>query len=170
MIARLALRPVLRDDARAFVDVHHRHNDPPVGWLFGCGLFIGDELVSVVMAGRPDARPYNDGVTMEVSRCCTLGQKNAASRLYGAVLRAGAALGYRRAFTYTLAEEPGTSLRAAGWREDAQLPARASERKGRYVSDLFGTPTRPEGPKVRWVIYMDERGVRHSPPVIARAS
>jgi hypothetical protein len=157
---KLELRPVIRDVARAFVDLQHRHNDPPEGWLFGCGLWRGDELVSVAMAGRPGARAYQDGVTFEVTRVCTLGQRNACSRLYGAIVRAGAALGYRRAFTYTLQSEPGTSLRAAGWTLDAELPARPSERKARYVTDLFGTPTRPEEAKLRWVIYLDERGSR----------
>lgn len=157
---KLEVRPVIRDIARAFVVAHHRHNDAPESWLFGTGLWAGAELVSVVMAGRPVARAYQDGTTLEVTRVCTLGQRNAASRLYGRVLRVAAALGYRRAVTYTLAEEPGTSLRAAGWTCDADLPARPTERKGRYVADLFGEQTRPEGAKRRWVIYLNEHGVR----------
>jgi hypothetical protein len=44
--------------------------------------------------------------------------------LYGACWRAARALGYRRAITYIEGDEPGTSLRAAGWLLVAQLPAR----------------------------------------------
>jgi hypothetical protein len=51
-----------------------------------------------------------------VTRCCTDGAANACSLLYGACWRAARALGYRRLVTYTLTTEPGTSLRAAGWR------------------------------------------------------
>jgi hypothetical protein len=42
--------------------------------------------------------------------------------LYSAVRRAAVAMGYppHRVFTYTLASEPGTSLRAAGWHLDAE--------------------------------------------------
>jgi hypothetical protein len=40
----------------------------------------------------------------------------ACSALYAACWRAARALGYRRLVTYTLNTEPGTSLRAAGWR------------------------------------------------------
>jgi hypothetical protein len=36
--------------------------------------------------------------------------------LYGAAWRAVKALGYKRLVTYTLPEEGGASLRAAGWR------------------------------------------------------
>nr|WP_216624795.1 XF1762 family protein [Paenibacillus foliorum] len=53
---------------------------------------------------------------MEVIRCCTDGTKNAASKLYAAAWHAARAMGYRRLVTYTLIEEPGTSLRAAGWK------------------------------------------------------
>ena len=74
----------------------------------------------------PSAAPYrrhlDDGRTLEVTRCCTDGAKNAASMLYGAAWRATKALGYRRLITYTLAEEPGTSLRAAGWTVVAESP------------------------------------------------
>jgi hypothetical protein len=61
------------------------------------------------------ARHLDNGWTLEVTRCTTNGTKNAASLLYGAAWRATKALGYRRLITYTLVEEPGTSLKAAGW-------------------------------------------------------
>jgi hypothetical protein len=42
--------------------------------------------------------------------------KNAASKLYGAAWRAAKAMGYKRLITYTLIEEEGTSLKAAGYK------------------------------------------------------
>jgi hypothetical protein len=113
----LALQPIDFAEACAFVGLHHRHHQPSVGWKFGIGVNDGEKVVGVVMVGRPVARMLDDGATLEVTRCCTDGTKRAASMLYGAAWRATKALGYGRLITYTLVEEPGTSLRAAGWRE-----------------------------------------------------
>ena len=113
----LALQPITFAEACAFVGLHHRHHRPSVGWKFGVAVNDGTRVVGVVMVGRPVARHLDNGYTLEVTRCCTDGTKHAASMLYGAAWRAAKALGYRRLITYTLVEEPGTSLRAAGWRE-----------------------------------------------------
>jgi hypothetical protein len=76
----------------------------------------GSTVVGVIVVGRPVARHLDNGLTLEVTRCCTDGTKNAASMLYGAAWRATKALGYQRLITYTLNTEPGTTLRAAGWK------------------------------------------------------
>jgi len=67
------------------------------------------------MVGRPIGRYLDDGLTLEVNRCCTDGTYNACSMLYGAACRAAKALGYKRIFTYTRESEPGTSLKASNW-------------------------------------------------------
>lgn len=113
----LELQPINFDEACAFVRRFHRHHNPSVGWKFGIAANDGEKVVGVVMVGRPVARHLDDGWVLEVTRCCTDGTKNAASMLYGAAWRAAKALGYKRLITYTLAEEPGTSLKAAGWKE-----------------------------------------------------
>jgi hypothetical protein len=74
--------------------------------------------------GRPVARHFDDGDTLEVCRVATDGAKNASSMLYGACQRVTFGLGYRRLITYTLATESGSSLRASGWSVIAQRPAR----------------------------------------------
>jgi hypothetical protein len=157
VVSRLRLRPVTRDVARAFVAQHHRHNGPPLGWVFGVGLELEGELVAVGMAGRPVARLLDDGCTLEITRCCTLGTKNAASMVYGALGRAAAALGYRRVVTYILEGEPGTSLRAAGFHE-VQLRSRgprardtwATPGRPRYQANLWGEAALPEAHRRRW--------------------
>ena len=103
-----------------FVSEHHRHHLPSVGWKFGIAVNDGSEVVGVIVVGRPVARNADDGWTAEVTRCCTDGTKNAASMLYGAAWRAAKAMGYRKLITYTLDTEPGTSLRAAGWKAIGQ--------------------------------------------------
>src|SRR5690348_6959823 len=112
----LSLQPITYAEACAFIREHHRHHLPPQGWKWGIAVNDGEQIVGVVTVGRPVARALDDGWTLEVTRCCTDGTKNAASMLYGAAWRAAKALGYRRLLTYTLAEEAGTSLVAAGYR------------------------------------------------------
>lgn len=137
----LRAAPITLKEARRWIAEHHRHNDPPQGWLWGCQAVSGDRRVGVVVVGRPVARHLDDGQTVEIIRCCTDGTPNACSFLYGRAKRAAIALGYQRIVTYTLGREPGASLRAAGFTEDAQLPPRAGWVRndgGRYVVDLFG--------------------------------
>ena len=118
--------PVTLREACAFIAEHHRHNKPPRGWKFGVGLQVNGQLVGVATAGRPIARHFDDGLTLEVNRTCTDGTRNANSMLYGAIWRAAKAMGYRRCITYTQADETGASLRAAGWVRVRQLAARKS--------------------------------------------
>ena len=103
------------DEANAFVAEKHRHHPPVVGHLFSIGAFMGQTLVGVVIVGRPVSRHRDDGLTAEVTRLCTDGTRNACSFLYGAAARAAFALGFTKIGTYTLPDEGGASLRAAGW-------------------------------------------------------
>ena len=104
------------DEANAFVEQLHRHHKPVVGHLFSIGAAYKDRIVGVAIVGRPVARLRDDGETVEVTRLCTDGTKNACSFLYGACARAAFSLGYHRIGTYILASEPGKSLAASGWR------------------------------------------------------
>lgn len=135
--------PVTFRQACAFIAEHHRHHKPPHGMKFCLGIAEDGELVGVATVGRPVARAYDDGLTLEVNRTCTIGTRNANSMLYGAAWRAAKALGYRRLITYTQAGESGASLRASGWRIVAELAPRPSwaesSRKLRAIRD-------PEGP------------------------
>ena len=110
------LGPIDFSNAAIFVGIHHRHNKPPVGHKFSIGCYDSKGLlVGVCMVGRPIGRYLDDGLTLEVNRCCTDGTKNACTMLYGAAQRAAAALGYKRIITYTLESENGSSLRASNW-------------------------------------------------------
>ena len=112
----LTLTPINLSDAGAFVARVHRHHKPPQGGLFAVAASAGEEIVGVAIIGRPVARMSADGWTAEVTRLATDGSRNCCSLLYAAAWRACRALGYRRLITYVLDTEPGTSLRAAGWR------------------------------------------------------
>jgi len=113
----LQLQPISYKEACEFIRQYHRHHLPPQGWKFGIAVNDGDKVVGVITVGRPVARHLDDGWTLEVTRNCTDGTKNAASMLYGAAWRAAKAMGYKRMITYILVEEEGTSVKAAGWKE-----------------------------------------------------
>lgn len=154
---RLELVPVTLGEARKFVALHHRHNKPPVGWKVGVGLALGGELVGVGILSRPVARKLatQEPRTIEITRVCTTGARNANSRLYGALCRAAAALGYTAAVTYTLEEESGASLRAAGFALEGPATTRADQTwdmpsRPRVQTNLLGEETIPMGPKLRW--------------------
>jgi hypothetical protein len=125
----LCVTPIDFAEANAFVSAYHRHHKPMPGVKFcvavsqksvrdlmPSGPVLVEKVVGVAMIGRPVARNSDDGFTLEVNRCATDGTKNACSMLYGAAWRAAKALGYRRLITYTLPQEGGASLRAAGWK------------------------------------------------------
>lgn len=151
--SRLYVRPMTLKAAARYVAEHHRHNRPPQGGLFAAGAMLGGQLVGVVIVGRPVARLLDDGQTAEVTRLCTNGQLNACSLLYGAAARAARALGYSKIITYILAEEPGTSLRASGWKSAAKVPAQKTwsrPSRDRVQINLLGEIQRPPQDKVRW--------------------
>lgn len=144
------LTPITLTEAQEFVRLHHRHNKAPQGHKFSIGLEKDGILIGVCIVGRPIARHNDDGLTAEVLRVCVLeGNPNANSKLYGAAVRACKAMGYTRIITYTLPEESGASLRAAGFVAEGMTRKRP---KG------WDTPSRhrdlpekyPEGRKIRW--------------------
>lgn len=112
----LYIQPIDFREACQFVQWHHRHHGPPQGHKFSLAVSDESGVRGVAIVGRPVARHFDDGLTLEVTRLCSDGARNACSMLYGAAWRAARALGYRRLVTYTLASEAGGSVRAAGWR------------------------------------------------------
>jgi hypothetical protein len=115
---------MMRDEANAYVERHHRHSRVVKGYRFALGAARGDELLGVAIVGRPVSRVLQDGWTVEALRVCTTGARNVCSFLYGACWRAARALGYLRMVTYNLRSESGASLRAAGARIVSDVPAR----------------------------------------------
>ena len=110
----MRVTPIELSEANAFVSKFHRHHKPVVGHKFSIAV-SNDVVCGVAIVGRPVSRHLDNGLTLEVNRCCTDGTRNACSMLYSAAWKAAKALGYMRLITYTLPEEGGASLRGAGW-------------------------------------------------------
>lgn len=137
--------PISLKAANQFVEQHHRHHKPTVGHKFSIGLQSSNQLIGVVIVGRPVARGSDDGLTIEVARLCTNGVKNACSMLYQAAARAAKELGYKKIQTYILDDEIGTSLKACGWQMETLT-------KGGQWKHTHGTRNNnyPTQPKQRW--------------------
>lgn len=162
----IELIPISQANARKWVNETHRHLSYPQGDLYRIALHVDGQLVGVGVAGRP-ARKLQDGRTVDILRIASIAEieLNACSRLYGAIRRAGLALGYQRFITYTLEHEPGTSLRAAGFMHDGTTPG------GEWsVPSRLRAPVEQSGPKHRWIWPARASGLWDRKPVRTRIS
>jgi len=151
------MRPIHLEltDAGIYIFQHHSHHDAPQGHRFSIGCDKDGELVGVVVVGRPVNRHLDDGLTLEVTRLCTDGEKNVGSFLLGCAGRAAVNMGYARMVSYILKSEEGTVYRAAGWRPDGATHGNHdwdSSRPGRQMALPGMERRRPRGPKERWVL------------------
>lgn len=144
--SRLTVVPLALDAANEYVRQYHRHHTKVIGHKFSLGV-VDDEggLRGAAIVGRPVARRRDDGLTLEVTRLVTDGCPNACSALYAAAWRAAKAMGYVRIGTYILAAEPGTSLKAAGWKCLYETPGRSWDVPSRPREDKH-----PTGVKQLW--------------------
>jgi hypothetical protein len=153
---RLEVVPVTVKAARRLVKTWHRHLKISGNGLFAAGLLVDGRLSGVAVASNP-ARVWQKQRKFVISRVAVVEDvKNGCSKLYGAICRAGQAIGYLEAWTYTLPEEPGTSLLAAGftdmgltsggeWSRTKRPRAKAvrSEPKRRWMRRLATPAERP---------------------------
>jgi len=146
-VSKLVLQPISYKEACGFISKNHRHHLPPQGWKFGIAVNDGEKVVGVITVGRPVARWFDDGWTLEITRSCTDGTRNVNSKLYGAAKRAAFALGYKRLITYTLASESGASLKAAGYKCVGEAGGGNWNKKSRPRVD---TPEELQGQKLLW--------------------
>jgi hypothetical protein len=113
---KLEIVPITQKEANAYVKANHRHHRPVVGSVFQVAIAKDNEIVGVVIVGRPVSRHLDNGWTLEVNRLCTKGEKNVCSMLYSTAWRVAKNLGYKRLITYILSQENGVSLYSAGWK------------------------------------------------------
>lgn len=133
----LELVPISLKEANEFVKKYHRHHQPVVGHKFSIAASDGENIVGVAIVGRPVSRYLDDGWTLEVNRLCTDGTKNACSFLYSAAWRCAKNMEYKKLITYILKSEPGTSLKASGWKCVGEAGGERWTGKRRPKVDLY---------------------------------
>lgn len=142
-------------EANAFVIEHHRHHDAVVGHKWSLGAYKDGKLVGVAIVGRPVSRNLDNGRTLEVTRLCTDGTRNACSFLYSACARRAKKEGYEKIVTFILESENGASLRASGWHCEARHCGGVKWSMKRYQDKpvqmtLFPKKVPPAEYKQRW--------------------
>jgi len=155
------IAPITGRAALKWIAETHRHLPKLQGALFAVSVKRGDELVGVATAGNP-ARVWQGTGRFVITRCAALpglppvvgknGDEYPApvcSMLLKAICRAGRELGYSEAWTYTLPDEGGASLRAAGFEYQGETAGGEHSR----ISRPRNPAVRPE-PKGRWVNYL----------------
>jgi hypothetical protein len=154
---RLILKPITLREANAFVAEHHTRHGAVRGCKFSVGCFADGRLCGVVIVERPKARYLDDGgYTLELTRVCTDGTPNVASKLIAAATRAAFAMGARRVISYVGSDEDGTSYRAAAWLRVEDASGQPIE----FGGGEWSRPSRerepmqsPTGKKHRWERY-----------------
>ena len=145
----MKIRPATLKEANEYVANFHRHHKPTTGHKFSIKLVNNDgEIVGVAICGRPVSRHLDDGVTLEINRLCTNGERNACSMLYGACVRIAKNMGYDKIITYILASEDGASLKASNFICEGEAGGEVwtGERSGRDNGV-------PKEKKTRWSKY-----------------
>ncbi|WP_287827096.1 XF1762 family protein [Oscillibacter sp.] len=151
----MEIRETTLREANAFVERLHRHHGRAVGHKWSLAAYKDGHLCAVAIVGRPSGRYLDDGNTLEVTRLCSDGTRNACSALYAACARRAKREGYAKIITFTLQSEPGTSLIAAGWELEAAKAGKPRWNRQRYEGrpeqlTLFPKKEPPAEYKKRW--------------------
>ena len=144
----IEIRETTLREANAYVEELHRHHGKVVGHKWSLAAYKDGRLCGVAIVGRPTGRYLDNGSTLEVTRLCTDGTRNACSALYAACARRAKREGYAKIITFILQSEPGTSLRAAGWTLEAAKPVQLS---------LFPSKQPPAEYKQRWAKALNQK-------------
>lgn len=148
----IRVRPCALKEANEYVKQYHRHHKPTAGHKFSIKVVNeNNETLGVAICGRPVARHYDDGVTLEINRLCTNGAYNACSMLYGACARIAKDMGYDRIITYILKSENGASLKASNFICEGEAGGEiwTGKRSGRDNGV-------PKEKKTRWTKYFNK--------------
>lgn len=148
-----SVQPCTVKAAMKQVNAWHRHLPRLQGGLFAVRIDLAGACVAVGIFGNP-VRVWQGtgrGIIVRVAAQEELPAVGthaapACSMTYGALCRAAKALGYREAWTYTLPEEPGTSLRAAGFVNMGLTDGGEWDRPSRHRAAVVRSE-----PKRRWL-------------------
>jgi hypothetical protein len=145
MKSGLSVKPCTIRFATAWNNRVHRRLKRLQGGMWAVQVCVYDKIVGVAIVGNP-APAWQSLSVLSILRVAVLdGYPNACSMLYGSCSRAARAMGASDLVTYTHEDEPGTSLKAAGFIYHGLTDGGEWNRDGRPRQQaLF-----PE-PKKRW--------------------
>lgn len=138
------IKPITLKLANDFVNKYHRHHNGTVGCKFAIGLYEDECLIGVAICGRPVSRYLDNGEICEINRCCTKGNINACSMLYGACCRIAKNMGYEKIITYTLKSESGVTLKASNFKCEGEAGGK------RWTGIRNKERNTPNEKKIRW--------------------
>lgn len=92
----LEILPISLQTANEFIIEKHRHHGKVQGHKFSIAVSDGEKVVGVCVVGRPVSRYLDDGKTVEITRLCTDGTRNACSMLYGRAAKIAKDMGYKK--------------------------------------------------------------------------
>jgi hypothetical protein len=140
--------PLTLAEANLLIARWHRHHQPVQGYRFALGALLDGAVCGAAVVGRPVSREIDAYLVAEVTRLVSDGTPMACSFLYGACARVAREMGFVKIQTYILVEEPGTSLKASGWVQEALT----SGGDWNHSAANAGTRRRdqPMTPKSRW--------------------
>ncbi len=158
----LRIWPSTAKAAALFVKQTHRHLPDVGGGRFAAALIDEKGRVRGVAVAGNGPQEWEGTGRLHIARVAVeedlpgpKGHANSAcSNLYGVMCRAGKALGYLEAWTYTLPEEPGISLRAAGFVDMGLTKGGEHDRICRKRK-----PAKHPEPKRRWKRILSGKGV-----------
>lgn len=125
----LTVAPMVVKQALKWCKATHRRLPNLQGGMWAVACRLDGETKGVAIVGRPTARMLpQDGSVLQVLRVAVEeGVGNGCSILYGACAGAARRMGAVDLFTYIHDDEPGVSLRAAGWIEDKSFKSAGGE-------------------------------------------
>lgn len=113
-------KPIELKEAQLYINQYHRHHQAAHRDKFRIAAVNDNgEIIGVIQVGRPVSRVLDNGKTLEVLRLCTNGNRNVCSFLYSRAARIAKEMGYDKIITYILESENGISLKASGWKLEA---------------------------------------------------
>jgi hypothetical protein len=147
-MAKLKAVPVALKEANKFIDRYHRHNGAVLVARFAVGATCDGELIGVAIVGNPIARLLAKEGVAEVVRLCVIpgAPLGSCSFLYARCWRIWEMMGGRKLITYTLQSESGSSLRGAGWSQEALIEGGGWDRPNRRRVEQAIS----QEPKIRW--------------------
>jgi hypothetical protein len=158
---KLDVLPVTRREVREFIAERQWHPVRP-GALFRLGVAAGEDLVGVVVVGKPQVHVSRDRRTAEVLRICVeCDRPGALPLLYRAVGQTAAGMGYRQLIIYGGHGAGAEGLTQAGWKfrgpievlRFPETPTAAAERVAR---------------RWLWEVHQEGSAIASDPPTCRR--